>query len=139
MADRLDALATSFEAELSGEFGESIGEDIEVTADGLISDSLARLKRVEGVTGLVIMSADGQIVRTSFEHAEASRRGTSALELQRRAQDLFAGAAHTRAGADADSSAAPEVLQSIRLRTRKEDMVLTCADDFAMLVVQKPQ
>ncbi|KAG8457688.1 hypothetical protein KFE25_001474 [Diacronema lutheri] len=130
------------EAELSGEFGESIGEDIEVTADGLIADSLARLTRVEGVTGVVIMSAAGQIVRTSLEHAEASRRGVPALELQRRAQDLFAGAslpaARGASGADAPSGGR-EIVRSISVRTRKEELHLTCSDDFAMLVVQKPQ
>lgn len=135
MADRLSELAASFEAELSCELGEaSIGTNIEVTADGVISDSLARLARVEGVTGVVVMSADGRIARTTLDHAEASRRGLPALELQRRAQALLAGE-----GRPSGPSGGGEVLRSIVLRSRKEEMVLTCSEQFALLAVQKQQ
>ncbi|KAJ1634895.1 hypothetical protein T492DRAFT_903119 [Pavlovales sp. CCMP2436] len=140
--NRFGALANEFEMELSGEFEHSIGEDIEVTADGLIADSLQRIKRLEGVTALVIMNTDGEIVRTSLEHAEASRRGLAALELQKRAQDLFAAASLSRAGREDELSgggSGPEKLEMLRIRTRKEDLVLTCSDKFAMLVVQKSQ
>jgi hypothetical protein len=135
-AEGLFELASAFEMEmdLAGEFGDSIGEDIQVTADGSISDALARLQHVEGVTSVVVMSAGGEIVKTTLAHEEASRRGLAALELQLRAQDAidFSTAATGRA-------ARSELLTSIQIKSRKEEFVLSCDEHFVMLVGQKQQ
>jgi predicted regulator of Ras-like GTPase activity (Roadblock/LC7/MglB family) len=151
---RLGQLASSFEMELSGDFdGQSINEDIEVTPDGYIADALSRLQKVEGVTAVVVMSADGEIVRTTLDQSEASRRGLPALELQRRTQELIAASTLSRAGGTGSGSRGTagggisaggsggggDELRSITMKTRKEEMVLVCSDDFNMLVVQKPQ
>ena len=133
--DGFAELASGFEMEMSlaDEFGDSIGEDIEVTADGFIADALEHLRRVEGVTSVVVMSAAGEIVKTTLAHDEASRRGLAALELRRRAQDAF------DSSSAASPSAAAEQLTSIQIKSRKEDFVLSCDQSFVMLVGQKQQ
>lgn len=120
-------LAAEFELE-AGDLGESfaessIGEDIQVTPDGVIDDCIARVKRVEGVVGMAILNRRGEIVRTSFDQMETTRRGLPLLELHRRAQELL------EPGTE---------LQMIRLRTRKEEVVVTCGEEHTLIVVQKP-
>lgn len=106
----------------------SIGEEIDVTTQGLIDETVQRLSFVHGVLGVLILDKDGLVVHATMPPQEAAQLTGPTLQMLQRAR------AATEVVAPGDE------LQMLCVRTRKYEMLL-CSEAngaFAVCVVQDP-
>jgi predicted regulator of Ras-like GTPase activity (Roadblock/LC7/MglB family) len=105
----------------------SLPEEINVTTNGLIEETVQRLTFVHGVMGVLIIDMDGKIVHATMPPEEAAQLTGPTLQMLQRARTACKNL--------------EDELQMLCVRTRKYEMLL-CAEGagkFAMCVLQDPQ
>ncbi|KAL1512167.1 hypothetical protein AB1Y20_005433 [Prymnesium parvum] len=106
----------------------TVGEDIDVSTEGLIDETMERLGFVHGVQGVLIIDRDGIVVRSTMAN-DAARYAAHMLPLLERAK-LCTEAVEGPKGR----------FQMLCVRTRKHEMLMCTEKDmlFSILIIQDP-
>ncbi|KAF8818041.1 putative dynein light chain roadblock-type 2 [Cardiosporidium cionae] len=91
-----------------------------------IEETLNRIKTHKGVTGIVIVNADGVTLRSTLDAKITAQYASIISDLSSRAQNFIQ-------GLDPQND-----LSFLRIRTKKHEIMVSPSKDFLLIVIQDP-